>query len=211
MAFCAATPDMRISAVILAGGKSSRMGREKAWIEYGGRPLILRQIETVRQLEPAEIFLSVRAPNDFASLGWQALVDNFPGQGPLAGIERALEVMQSPLLLVLAVDMPRVTAAMLRSLAGHCSARTGAVPRRGDRIEPLAAIYPQSAHRPLVESLGEKANGAARFADLCVTLGLAEFYDVPPSFHPDFANWNSPAELAAETRMPGGPLPPRRA
>jgi molybdopterin-guanine dinucleotide biosynthesis protein A len=190
---------MRFSAVILAGGTSSRMGRDKAWIECHGRPLILRQIETVQQLEPAEIFLSVRGPYDYASLGWPALLDTFPGQGPLAGIERALEVMQSSLLLVLAVDMPHVTAATLRRLAGHCSERTGAVPRIGDRIEPLAAIYPRTAHRPLVESLSENLNGAARFAQLCVTLGLAEFYDVPPSLHRDFTNWNSPADLVADS------------
>ena len=187
---------MTISAVILAGGKSLRMGRDKAWLEYKRQPLLCHQTETVLRLDPAEMFIAGGSNPQFARLGWPILIDNFPGQGPLAGIEKALAVMRSPLLLVLAVDMPHMTAAVLRRLAGHCSDRTGVVPRLGDRVEPLAAFYPKAAHRPLRTSLGEGLNSAVGFAQLCVTLGLAEYYDVPPSHEHRFANWNTPADVA---------------
>src|SRR5258705_13766374 len=89
---------MNFSAVILAGGKSSRMGRDKAWLEAGGQSLLARQIGLVRELGAAEVFISGRADADYSEFGCRVLQDKFPDAGPLAGIERALDATTSPLL-----------------------------------------------------------------------------------------------------------------
>lgn len=120
--------DMRLSAVILAGGQSSRMGCDKAWVEFEGRPLIALAVEKVRDLRVNEIFISGREGVDYGALNCPVLLDLEPGFGPLGGIERALRDCASPLLLVLAVDLPRMTARFLGNLAA-CAG----LPRRDAR------------------------------------------------------------------------------
>src|SRR5215471_18172273 len=103
------THRMNLSAVILAGGESSRMGRDKAWVELDGQPLLEHALMTVRSSGISEIFISGRAGTDYSRLRCPVLLDRESGSGPLAGIERALETTQAALTLVLAVDLPRMT------------------------------------------------------------------------------------------------------
>src|SRR5690349_130325 len=87
---------MNFSAVILAGGKSSRMGRDKAWLEINGQILLTRQIELVQAGGATEVFISGRAGMDYSAFGCRVLQDRFPNAGPLAGIERALDAAIAP-------------------------------------------------------------------------------------------------------------------
>jgi molybdopterin-guanine dinucleotide biosynthesis protein A len=77
---------MRFSAVILAGGRSSRMQRDKALLPCQGTTLLARQVGVVRELAPVEIFISGRADADYGALGGQVLADRFTERGPLAGV-----------------------------------------------------------------------------------------------------------------------------
>src|SRR5688572_9023694 len=104
---------MTFNAVILAGGQSRRMGRDKAWLEVEGQPLIRRQIKLAREIGATEVFISGRPDCDYSTLGCPGLTDQFSNAGPLAGIERALDTATAPLLLVLAVDLPRLTPDVL--------------------------------------------------------------------------------------------------
>jgi len=186
---------MHFSAVILAAGRSERMGRDKAWLEVDGQPLIRRQIKLVRELDAKEIFISGRADGDYTALQCPVLTDKFPNAGPLAGIERALAETISPLLLVLAVDLPRLTPSVLCELLAHCTAQTGAIPRVNKQIEPLAAFYPRAA-QPLAVSLLASGNNAARnFAQNCVAQKLAGFVDLPDEVSIAFTNLNTPNDL----------------
>jgi len=221
---------MNFSAVILAGGASTRMGRDKAWIEVGGRLLIARQVELVREVGAREVFISGRVDADYTSFSCPVLKDRFPEAGPLAGIEAALAAAASPLVLVLAVDMPHMNADLLQQLVGQCTETTGAIPRLADAIEPLAAVYPKSA-LPLVTELllnseaadvrrltsesqpagassrrrlpeqevrcAVKSPSARAFAERCVAAGLARFVEFQATSANCFANWNSPADVAA--------------
>lgn len=74
------------------------------------------------------------------------LFDLEQGFGPLGGIERALHECQSPLLLVLAVDLPGMTLAFLHKLTARCDRLTGVIPKLNGELEPLAAIYPKRCH-----------------------------------------------------------------
>lgn len=201
---------MKFSAVILAGGKSSRMGRDKAWLEIDGQSLLARQIQLVREAGAHEVFISGRANANYAEFDCRVLQDQLVGAGPLGGIESALAVTPSSLLLVLAVDMPRMTPEFLRQLWSNCDEGVGVVPRVEGEIEPLAAFYPRAARRLIEElfsvqkqsgSVGEvatvriKSPRARAFAEKCVGCGLAQFVDVVESETQFFANWNSPEQV----------------
>ena len=181
---------MIFSAVILAGGQSRRMGRDKAWLPINGEPLLARQIELMHQLSPVEVFISGRMDTDYSSFQCPVLQDRFPDAGPLAGIERALAVASSSLVLVLAVDMPNISVPFLRTLADQCAEGHGLIPRLKNSIEPLVAFYPKCA-QPLAESqLRKSQNSVTAFAERCAQAGFASFRDLPVADAGVFFNWN---------------------
>jgi len=186
---------MNFDAVILAGGKSSRMNRDKAFLKFDGRTLLDRQIELARQVGAKEIFVSGRAGKDYSGFNCPVLGDKFQNAGPLAGIERALDAASTPLVLVLAVDLPNLTGNLIQKIFSHCEANAGTVPREHGKIEPLVAFYPKTAHPLLIKLLGEKSNAVKHFAASCVAIGLATFVDLPADSADLFANWNSTADL----------------
>lgn len=158
---------MNFSAVILAGGKSSRMGRDKAWLEVGSQTLLARQIELVRELGAREVFISGRPDVDYAEFDCRVLQDEVPNAGPLAGIAAALEAAKASLVFVLAVDMPNMSADCLRRLVASCTEKAGAVPRVNGAIEPLAAFYPTAARKVIAGLMGARL-------PLILTLSLGE-------------------------------------
>jgi molybdopterin-guanine dinucleotide biosynthesis protein A len=185
------------SAVILAGGKSSRMGQDKAFMEIGGETLLARQIRLAREAGVDEVLISGRTNVDYSSFGCRVLRDRLQDTGPLGGIERGLATASSPLLSVLAVDMPRMTREFLERLFAQCKDGVGIIPRVNGEIEPLAAVYPKAALE-LVEKLLSVPGQAARasaFAKDCVSCGLARFVDLTESEAHFFGNWNSPHDL----------------
>ena len=171
------------------------MGRDKAWLEAKGQPLIQRAIATARELGSAEVFISGRPEKDYSSLGCPVLLDRHSGMGPLAGIERGLEACSSPLLLVLAVDLPGLNVAFLRKLLGLCGASTGVVPTLNGHFEPLAAIYPKRSYSVVADRLNQSRYAASGFADECVRQKLVRKYPVPPKEAGFLANWNSAADV----------------
>ncbi|HEY1770866.1 MAG TPA: molybdenum cofactor guanylyltransferase [Chthoniobacterales bacterium] len=145
---------MRCSALLLAGGKSTRMGRDKAFLEIDGEPLWRRQLATLRALLPVELMIAASPRAEWN--GCDVIADEIPNAGPLGGLAAALRKCASPHLVVLAIDLPRLTTRFLKTLLADCDDRRGVVPRNADHFEPLAAIYPRSCaelaraalHRP---------------------------------------------------------------
>ncbi len=173
------------------------MGRDKAFLEVDGLPLLARQITVARETGAREVFISGRADTDYTAFGRPVLRDRFPNAGPLAGIEHALEVMTTPLLLVLAVDLPGLGVEFLRSLLARCEASAGVIPRVLDRVEPLVAVYPGAA-RPLAVTMLQEGNRImTSFAQRCVHSGLASEIELPPGDSRHFVNWNTPADISA--------------
>ena len=172
------------------------MGRDKARLEIAGQTLLARQIALVRDAGAREVFISVRMGVDHTAAGCVVLVDKFPDAGPLSGIERALVASASPLLLVLAVDMPAMTGTILGKVIAACAGGRGAIPKSRHGIEPLAAIYPKTALDRLSIELGRGNNPGARwFADECVAAGLARFVKVTEAESGFFASCNSPEDF----------------
>jgi molybdopterin-guanine dinucleotide biosynthesis protein A len=134
-----------LSALLLAGGESRRMGRDKATIEFNGQPLWERQLAILRALEPESIFVSARIAPSWLPNDVKLLLDDPPSRGPLSGLVKALTTMRTSHLVALAIDMPFMTNEALRRLLGETQRGEGLVPVIRDRAEPLAAIYPAEA------------------------------------------------------------------
>lgn len=113
----------------------------------------------VRELNPVELFLSGRADADYSLLGCPVLTDEFADAGPLAGIAVGLQAASAPLVLVLAVDMPDLTSAMLHLLRRQCASGVGdhgeqdvrETLRRGKSDESLCAVLEAPLRRKQLE------------------------------------------------------------
>lgn len=187
---------MEISAVILAGGDSRRMGRDKAWVESGGRPLLQLAVEKIRAVGIQEIFISGRLGEDYSAFDCPVLLDRETGFGPLGGIERGLDACTSPLLLVLAVDMPNLTVAFLRKLVGRSDRLTGVVPKLKDELEPLAAIYPKRCHAFAFDAIIKSRHAVRDFAKACLREQAVVTLAVSLSEADWFSNWNCPEDIS---------------
>ncbi len=184
---------MSFSALILAGGRSSRMGRDKARLTLDGETLVARQVRRAREAGAVEVWISGRAGVDYGPLDAPVLLDDTPDTGPLAGIARGLAVMQTSLLLVLAVDMPRVADAWLAR--GRGLSETGLIARLPTGLEPLAAWYPGAAAGLLDAQLARGRRAARGFAEATVEAGLTRVVDLDGDQVAGFKSWNEPDDL----------------
>ena len=131
--------------MLLAGGESRRMGKDKATLSHRGKTLWQIQLELLRQLTPQEIFVSARSDPDWRPAGIQFVADDPPSRGPLSGLAASLDRMSTSHLLALAIDMPWMSNKYLEFLCAQIEPGCGVVPKIDNRAEPLAAIYPREA------------------------------------------------------------------
>jgi len=129
-----------LTAFILAGGKSSRMGSEKAFLELGGRSLLALALQLAGSVTP-EVKI-VGEKEKFSTFG-PVVEDVYPGRGPLGGIHAALAASATDYNLVLAVDLPFLRPRLLGYLASQAqlSEAVVTVPRASGQFQPLCAIY----------------------------------------------------------------------
>ncbi len=183
------------AAVLLAGGRSTRMGRDKAAVLINGTPLWQLQLDKLRALHPAELYISGRRDGPFAAAGVEIVEDESPDLGPLGGIAATLARMTSPRLLVLAIDLPAMTPAFLRSLFGESGCL---IPQRGDFFEPLAAVYPKAATALAQTALQRTDRSMQRFCRELVAADLAHPQQLAATALPYFRNLNEPRDLAPD-------------
>jgi len=136
---------MTFSAVLLAGGESRRMGRDKATVFFRGKPLWQVQLETLQNLASEEIFVSARIDPPWRPEDLLFVADVPPSRGPLSGLAASISQMRTSHLLALAIDMPWMSSKYLESLCAQIERGCGVLPKIGDRAEALAAIYPRQA------------------------------------------------------------------
>ncbi len=184
----------RFSAVILAGGASRRMGRDKSWLEVDGQSLLSRQIACTKEVGAEEVFISGRAGGDYTEFKCRVLLDLKAGCGPLSGIERGLQAARTDLVLVLAVDLPFLDAEVIRVILGKCSRTVGLVPIVGRRMQPLVAVYPKACHE-IARSMLQQGRFAVRdFARRCSGRGLVRIQRFGGPARA-FTNWNEEGQL----------------
>ena len=129
-----------VTGFVLAGGKSSRMGQDKAFMQLGGRTLLAHALERA-QGATGNAWI-VGSAEKFAGFG-PVVEDVYPGRGPLAGIHAALSGTRTQLNLITAVDMPFLQLDFLKYLITQARASHAAVvvPRAGGGLQPLCAVY----------------------------------------------------------------------
>ena len=130
-----------VAAFILAGGASKRMGRDKALLEFGGVPLLVRAAQLVT---PQVTSVAVVAPEGrYTGLGLRLLADRWPGTGPLGGIATALCASAENWNLILSCDLPYLTEEWIGWLIARAldSPAQAVVPESRRGLEPLAAMY----------------------------------------------------------------------
>jgi molybdopterin-guanine dinucleotide biosynthesis protein A len=138
------------TGVVLAGGSSSRMGRDKAFIEVDGRPLVTIAVGALRAGGASRVVVvggdaaRIGALDPGLHPGLDLIVDEHPGDGPLGGLVSGLRAADDPIAMVLACDMPAIdgdtVAFIVGALASHATALVAA-PRVGDRLQILTAAY----------------------------------------------------------------------
>ncbi len=186
---------MTFSAVLLAGGESRRMGRDKATIVFGGELLWQRQLELLRGLRPEKIFVSARQKPSWLPLDTELLLDGPPSRGPLSGLTRALERMQTSHLVVLAVDMPFMTGDQMQALWSLSAVGHGVLPMIGQRAEPLAAIYPLEACGDFQRALADDDFSLQRLSGNLVEAGKLRVLRVSPPDEELYRSVNEPEDL----------------
>jgi molybdenum cofactor guanylyltransferase len=146
---------MSFTAVLLAGGRSRRMGQDKSALPWGDATLLAHQARTLRTTGAQQFLLSGRVDQALALEGFSIVPDSESGAGPAAALADAWRLTSAEVLLALATDLPRMPAAYLRELAvGALQQQRSVVPVVGGRYEPLAAAWHRSCLVEFVDAAG---------------------------------------------------------
>ncbi len=156
-----------VTGIVLAGGRSRRMGgRDKAWIELAGRPLVRWVLEAMREVTDGQVLVArdEAQRERLERLGRPVAIDRYAARGPLTGIHAGLTASPTDLAVVVACDMPLVRPELLERLASSIGALHAAVPYIGEGeppsrlvgetardagLQPLLAAYRRACLPPL--------------------------------------------------------------
>lgn len=188
------TEAQHITGVVLAGGKSTRMGRDKGSVRFRGKPLVCHALHTLGSVV-SELLLSANEPV-YKRFHDRVVHDLHPDLGPAGGIVTAMHHSRTPYLLVMPCDMPFVPPGFLRRLIEKAE-KDIVVPVHEGRTEPLLGLYALSI-KPQLESFLNKGNrslqGFLRWMDVQrVPVRTSQGEGDP------FRNLNSPADLKEQS------------
>jgi molybdenum cofactor guanylyltransferase len=189
-------PGNQLSAVLLAGGESRRMGRDKAEILFHGEPLWSVQIGLLRALKPFELLVSARKDPSWRPPDACFVPDASPSRGPLGGLAASLGQMRGTHLLALAIDMPFMTHECLLSICREIEPSRGVLPMIGSRAEPLAAIYPREALPDFEAAMCGNDYSLQRLTRQLVNAGKLGVLRVASQEKHRYRSLNEPADLS---------------
>lgn len=190
-----------LTAFVLAGGMSQRMGADKAFVQLKGQTLLERVLETARVVTPEVMIVGERSK--FKAYG-SVVEDVFRQRGPLGGIHSALAVTATELNLILAVDLPFLEPRFLTYLYQRAQETHAMVtlPRAAGRWQPLCAVYQQEFGKLAEQAL---KSGDNKIDSLFTDIPLASI-DEQEMARAGFStnmlrNINTPEELKAALRQ----------
>ena len=190
-----------VTAVILAGGKSSRMnGEDKTVLEIGGRPLIMRVMDVVTPMF-REILVAGGVPGRFKDLqGVRVVSDSVEGIGPLAGIRAGLEAARTEWVFVVAADMPLIDRGQIAAVIDGVGPDVSAVvPRLGDKCEPLHAAYRRDLIPLIDRFIARNERKLTRLLDEM----QVRWVPIDPGHLRYFKNINRPEDVSAVKKLIG--------
>ena len=191
--------NIMLTIVIQAGGESRRMGENKALLSFLGKPLIERVLERVGSLGD-EILITTNHTEGFEFLHLPLIADIYPGSGALGGLHTSLKVARSPLVAIVACDMPFASRELLayqRDVIQHEAADV-VIPATDQGFEPMHAVYRRETCLPAVEDALRQGQRRmiSWFSSVNVhVLAENEIAEYDPD-HRAFMNVNTPEELA---------------
>jgi len=195
-----------VAGAILAGGRSRRMGRDKALLPINGQPLIGRLAERLQAVTDL-VYICANERDRYSFLGLRVIQDLFPGQGPLAGLHAALIASPRAAVLLVACDMPMVEDRLLRALMRMAEEGYDAIVpcSSSGRIQPLCGLYRASC---LIRVESMLKYGIREFSVLLEGKGLAIRLVRPAEAGFDDAclvNLNTPADFERYSPNPNYP------
>lgn len=192
---------MEVTGFITAGGRSSRMGRDKAWLRLGASTMIERVIAA---LKPVTRSLAIIANSrEYETLGLPVFRDTYEGIGPLEAIRTALANSPTRHVLLAGCDLPFVTSELFSFLIGLAGDHQAVVPRGADgRLEPLCALYTTDALADLIQLIERGERKVSHLFDLIPT----RFVDFQELNHLEgsslfFENINTPEEFSRAIKL----------
>jgi molybdopterin-guanine dinucleotide biosynthesis protein A len=208
--------DRTAAGIILAGGKSRRMGIDKAFVAFEGQMLIERVLDALKQV-CGEIVIVADDREAYARFGWRVVPDTLPDFGPLAGLHAGLSAMRAELGVVVAVDMPFLNPLLLRAMLAAAAGWDAVIPalspdlsadavqrqRAKDLdIHPLHAVYRRACLPPIRAAIDrDQRRLNAFFADVRVRyFGADELRAHDPDLR-SLMNVNTPDDLKQAGRM----------
>lgn len=173
------------------------MGRDKAYLKFewegASIPLWERQLGVLQSITPEKLFISGARKEGYPA-SVTVLEDDWPDVGPLGGIATCLSKSQSALLLVLAVDLPRIQPRFLKKLLTRSVAGRGVVPMHQNRFEPHIAVYPASALVLAIDQIREQNYALQSFVARLLENHLIMSYEVEAFERVQLENWNTPED-----------------
>jgi molybdopterin-guanine dinucleotide biosynthesis protein A len=193
----------QLAAFVLAGGKSSRMGRDKAALLLNGRTLLQHALATLREITSDVSILG--SPQTYGDQGAPVIADIIPDCGPLGGIHAALTQTRSDFNLIIAVDTPFLSADFLKFLSARAMASRAIVttPEIAGYTQPLCAVY----SRQFLPIAGQALkSGNYKIVPLFPADGTLKIQDSEMAqfaFTPEmFDNLNTPEDMERALRRP---------
>jgi molybdopterin-guanine dinucleotide biosynthesis protein A len=186
---------MTLTAVLLTGGSSRRMGADKAGLILAGEPLWSRQLRLLHELQPDALWISARSRPAWCPPEIEVVLDAPPSRGPLSGLSAALSRLETSHLLALAVDLPQMTAAHLHKLWSLAKPGCGVLPMDGDYFEPLCAIYPATAAIVAKDALTSNDVSLQSLARVLVQKKDVQIHHLNEADRLGYLNVNTPDDL----------------
>jgi len=184
---------MRITGVIQAGGKSTRMGgRPKALMELGGRRIIDRVVEVVAAVTD-DLLIVTNAPELYASLGVAMVPDVFADHGSLGGIYSGLTAATGEAAFTVACDMPFLLPEVARLVIERAGEADVVIPKVGEQLETLHACYAKACLGPMEQRL------RARRLKIVGFFGDVRVLVIPED---DVARWRAPGVVFMNVNTP---------
>jgi molybdopterin-guanine dinucleotide biosynthesis protein A len=170
-----------VGGIVLAGGESRRMGRDKALVEWRGAPLIRHSVDAIRHVA-AETVIVAASTDSYSVAGATTVADAFPGEGPVGGICTGIQSLHASIFVVVACDMPAIQLALLRLLIDSLTEteEVEAVAVLDDAtgmVQPLCAVYRSESLPKLLNFMAE-GRRSARAAIESLKLRLLNTEDV---------------------------------
>jgi len=176
-----------ITAVILAGGKSTRMKQDKALVKLNNKTLLNHQIDTLSPIFN-EIIISA---NINYNCDYKIINDINKNKGPIGGIYSVLQNIKTEKVFIIAVDMPYITQDIINKLINNCNNYDITIPKINNRIEPTCAIYSKKCISVIKKQLTLNNYKLTNFISICKT-NYVSFTENDLNY---FKNLNYPEDL----------------